>query len=207
MKISLLRFSSDFTSSAKERSPLWEGMDLSQDERNSSYELCLFPAVLQVGDFGAKAWALCNSHVFYPHRKILYGFSTTEFWRGRRLKGHQKHSGPPWNFISSSITPTEDPIPYSRQAILYHQRDGTSRGQSHPAHRGAINKHRHKNQCSALGAFDSRSSVTPVSDSPFTALPTSETETSQHTGYPFPHPHSCKKKPKKKPQKEKKSSL
>lgn len=58
-------------------------MDLYQDERNSSYKLCLFPAILQVDDFGAKARALCDSHLFYQkYRKILYGFSNTEFWKG-----------------------------------------------------------------------------------------------------------------------------
>lgn len=62
-------------------------MDLSQDKWNSSYKLCSFPAVLQVDDFGAKAWAFCDSHLFYQHRKILYGLSNTVFLGGEEVKG------------------------------------------------------------------------------------------------------------------------
>lgn len=70
---------------------------------------------------------------------------------------------PPRDFISSSVPLSSQRtfIPYSRQAILYHQRDGTSKGQSHHAHTGAINKHRHKNQCSALHPFQLHAHTDP----------------------------------------------
>ena len=110
-------------------------------------------------DLGAKTWALCYSHLFYQYRQILYGFSQLPPTSTQRFvvisRVIRNTAEPPWDFISSSIPLTSQRIfiPYSRQAILYHQRDGMSKGQSHHAHIGAINKHRHKNQCSALHAF------------------------------------------------------
>lgn len=110
-------------------------------------------------DFGAKAWALCYFHLIHQYRQILYGFSHLLPTSTQRFVGISRvirdTVDPSWEFISSSIQVTSHRIfiPYSRQAILYHQRDGMSKGQSHHACIGAINKQRHKNQCGALHAF------------------------------------------------------